>query len=283
MAVYTEVSPTALSNLLDGFALGIPIRFEGISSGVENTNYLLETTLGRYILTLYEKRVDARELPFFLGLKQWLAQQGLPVPRPVADRDGQALQQVSGRAGAIFTFLNGEECGSIGTEQCRQVGEMLARLHLVAPAPSPRRQNNLSVDAWPGRSWTGTVTYLRDTVDPDSRTVRARIEVANPDGALRPEMFAAVQLSDPHHDDAEAPEVLAVPDEAVQRGASGSVVYVQTGAGVYEQRDVRLGHRSGGFAEVLSGLQPGEQVVVAGSFLLKTEASRESLGGGHSH
>ena len=152
----------------------------------------------------------------------------------------------------------------------------LSRVHLEDEA-------RVTVDAWPGRSWTGTVTYLRDTVDPDSRTVRARIEVANPDGALRPEMFAAVQLSDPHHDDAEAPEVLAVPDEAVQRGASGSVVYVQTGAGVYEQRDVRLGHRSGGFAEVLSGLQPGEQVVVAGSFLLKTEASRESLGGGHSH
>ena len=142
---------------------------------------------------------------------------------------------------------------------------------------------HVTVEAWPGRSWAGTVTYLRDAVDPDSRTVRARIEVANPDGALRPEMFATVQLLDPHHDDAAADQVLAVPDAAIQRGADGPVLYVQTAPGVYEQRAVRLGHRSGGFAEVLSGLQAGEQVVVAGSFLLKTEVSRESLGGGHSH
>lgn len=141
----------------------------------------------------------------------------------------------------------------------------------------------VTVEAWPGRSWTGTVTYLRDAVDPDSRTVRARIEVDNPDGALRPEMFATVQLLDPHHDDATAEEVLAVPDAAIQRGPGGTVLYVQTAPGTFEQRLVQLGHRSGGFAEVLSGLEPGEQVVVAGSFLLKSEVSRESLGGGHSH
>ena len=130
---------------------------------------------------------------------------------------------------------------------------------------------------------TVTVTYLRDAVDPDSRTVRARIEVDNPDGALRPEMFATVQLLDPHHDDATGQEVLAVPDAAIQRGPPGTLLYVQRAPGTYEQRAVRLGHRSGGFAEVLSGLDVGEQVVVAGAFLLKTEASRESLGGGHSH
>ncbi len=141
----------------------------------------------------------------------------------------------------------------------------------------------VTVDAWPERSWTGTVTYLRDAVDPDSRTVRARIEVGNPDGALRPEMFATVQLLDPHHDDATGQEVLAVPDAAIQRGPQGALLYVQRAPGTYEQRAVRLGHRSGGFAEVLSGLEVGEQVVVAGSFLLKTEASRESLGGGHTH
>ena len=152
----------------------------------------------------------------------------------------------------------------------------LSRVHLGDEA-------RVTVDAWAGRAWTGTVTYLRDAVDPDSRTVRARIEVENPDGALRPEMFAAVQLLDPHHDDADAAMVLAVPETALQRGPEGSVLYVQTAPGTYEQRAVRVGHRSGGYAEVLSGLKPAEKVAVAGSFLLKTEASRESLGGGHTH
>ena len=152
----------------------------------------------------------------------------------------------------------------------------LSRVHLGDEA-------RVTVDAWPGRTWSGAVTYIRDAVDPDSRTVRARIEVENPDRALRAEMFAAVQLLDPHHEDADAETVLAVPDAAVQRGAKGSVLYVETAPGTYEQRDITLGHRSGGFAEVLSGLTTGEQVVVAGAFLMKTEAARESLGGGHTH
>jgi len=152
----------------------------------------------------------------------------------------------------------------------------LSRVHLGDEA-------RVAVDAWPDRTWTGTVTYLRDAVDPDSRTVRARIEAENPDGALRPEMFATVTLLDPHHEDAAAVEILAVPDSAVQRGEHGAVVYVQTAPGHFEQREVALGHRSGGFAEVLSGLAAGEPVVVAGAFMLKTEASRESLGGGHNH
>ncbi len=148
----------------------------------------------------------------------------------------------------------------------------LSRVHLGDQA-------NVEVEAWPGRSWTGTVTYLRDAVDSHSRTVRARIEVSNTDGALRPEMFASVQLLDPHHEDANAAEVLAVPDSAVQRGIGGSVVYVMTAPGRYEQRTVRLGHRSGGFAEILAGLAPGEQVVVAHALILKTETSRKSPGG----
>lgn len=144
-------------------------------------------------------------------------------------------------------------------------------------------QARVTVEAWPGREWTGTVTYLRDSVDPDTRTVRARIEVSNPDGALRPEMFATVRLLDPHHADADAPRVLAVPEGAVQRTAAGEVVYVAGGPGVWAQRAVAVGHRSGGYVEIRDGLEEGEEVVVAGSFLLKTEASRGSLGGGHTH
>ncbi len=153
----------------------------------------------------------------------------------------------------------------------------LARVHLGDLAA-------VEAAGYPGRSWTGEVTYLRDTVDPDTRTVRARIEVANADGALRPQMFVTVGLSDPHHDDAVGgADVLAVPSSAVQRRGGRTVVYVEEEPGHFEERAVELGHQSAGFSEVLSGLTSGERVVTAGAFVLKTEASRESLGGGHSH
>ncbi len=153
----------------------------------------------------------------------------------------------------------------------------LAQVHLGDGA-------TVEAAGWPGRAWSGTVTYLRDTVDPDTRTVRARIEVANPDGALRPQMFVTVRLTDPHHEDADAAtEVLAVPTSALQRREGGTVVYVEGKPGHFEERRVELGHVSAGFAEVLGGVVAGEQVVIAGAFVLKTEASRESLGGGHQH
>lgn len=152
----------------------------------------------------------------------------------------------------------------------------LSRVHLGDEA-------SVAVEAWTGRTWVGTVTYLRDSVDADSRTVRARIEVANPDRALRPGMFATIRLSDPHHEDADAADVLAVPDSAIQRRGDRSVVYVARGPGRFEEREVGIGHRSSGWVEVSAGLEVGESVAVSGTFILKTEASRSSLGGGHSH
>ena len=153
----------------------------------------------------------------------------------------------------------------------------LARVHLGDGA-------TVTAAAWPERTWSGTVTYLRDAVDADTRTVRARIEVGNSDGALRPQMFVTVRLTDPHHEDAAAAtQVLAVPTSAVQRREGTTVVYVEEEPGHFEERRVELGHTSTGFVEVLAGLTDGEQVVISGAFVLKTEASRESLGGGHTH
>ena len=107
MAVYTEVTDDALTAFLTDFDIGSVVAFRGIAEGVENSNYSLRTTAGDFILTLYEKRVDPAELPWFIGLMDHLAHHGLACPTPVRGRDGEALRSLAGRHAAITTFLPG--------------------------------------------------------------------------------------------------------------------------------------------------------------------------------
>lgn len=141
------------------------------------------------------------------------------------------------------------------------------------------------VDAFPGDVFEGTVSYLSARVDADTRTVRARLDVANPGGRLRPGMFVEVELVDPHaREGTEArSESLVVPAEAVVRDGDERVVFVTAGERRFESRPIRVGREAGGYVEVLAGLDAGESVVVEGAFLLKSAASKESLGGGHHH
>lgn len=141
----------------------------------------------------------------------------------------------------------------------------------------------VSTEAFPGEVARGEVSYLSDQVDRDTRTVRARIDVANPGGRLRPGMFAAVRISDPHAGGAGGTSTLAIPESAAQRVGDRFVVFVPVGEGRFEQRTLRLGRRAAGWVEVLGGLAEGEAVVTEGAFLLKSEASKEVLGGGHGH
>jgi len=115
---------------------------------VENSNFLLETEAGRFFLTIYEKRVRADELPFFLGLLSWLAEHGYPSAAPVADRAGRILTQVRGKPAAIVTFLPGLSVRRPTAAHCREAGEGLARLHLAAQGYSGIRANDLGQDAW---------------------------------------------------------------------------------------------------------------------------------------
>src|SRR5690242_11704700 len=104
MAVYTEVTDDALSAFLADYDIGTVVAFRGIAEGVENSNYSLRTTSGDFILTLYEKRVNPAELPWFLGLMEHLATHGIECPQPVRGADGQALRRLAGRYAAITTF-----------------------------------------------------------------------------------------------------------------------------------------------------------------------------------
>ena len=133
MAVYTEVTDEALAAFLADYDIGSMVAFRGIAEGVENSNYSLRTTAGDYILTLYEKRVDPAELPWFLGLMEHLAKRGIVCPLPVHGRDGVALRHLCGRHAAITTFLPGVWPRRVRPEHCGPVGAALAALHVAGP------------------------------------------------------------------------------------------------------------------------------------------------------
>ncbi len=148
MAVYTEVTDEDLHGFLSDYELGEVLAFKGIAEGVENSNYLLRTTVGSYILTLYEKRVAAEDLPYFLGLMDHLAGKGIGCPTPVPGRDGMTLRQLCDRPAAVITFLDGLSPRRIHPEQCRLLGRALAELHLAGRDFKGHRTNDLSVSGW---------------------------------------------------------------------------------------------------------------------------------------
>ncbi len=148
MAVYTEVSQEDLAIFLGQYDIGRALSYKGIAEGVENSNYLLQTDKGRYILTLYEKRVEVKDLPFFLGFMDHLAQKNLKCPVPVHARDGVALKRLSGRPAAIISFLDGMCINRPNEKHCEQVGFNLARLHMAGRDYTGVRANNLGPDQW---------------------------------------------------------------------------------------------------------------------------------------
>jgi homoserine kinase type II len=148
VAVYTDVSADELSAFLADYDLGELLSYKGIAEGVENSNFLLHTGRGHFILTLYEKRVAAADLPFFLGLMEHLAARGLNCPQPVKNRRGVMLGTLAGRPAAIVTFLEGMWIRRPGAHHCAAVGEALARLHLAGADFPMRRANALSVGGW---------------------------------------------------------------------------------------------------------------------------------------
>jgi homoserine kinase type II len=148
MAVYTEVTDEALAAFLTLYDIGRMVAFRGIAEGVENSNYALKTTTGDYILTLYEKRVNTEELPWFLGLMEHLAAHGLNCPLPVRGLDGGNLKPLAGRVAAITTFLPGVWPRRVQVEHCEPLGAALAQLHLTGAGFAPTRMNALGPHGW---------------------------------------------------------------------------------------------------------------------------------------
>jgi homoserine kinase type II len=148
MAVYTEVSFEDLEVFLADYDLGAPLSFKGIAEGVENSNYLLQTERGSFILTLYEKRVQANDLPFFLGLLEHLAARGIACPLPVRSKSGAQSARLNTRPAAVLTFLNGLSLRRPEAAHCAAAGAALAALHEAGKGFSLTRPNALGADGW---------------------------------------------------------------------------------------------------------------------------------------
>ena len=145
VAVYTDISDAELRTFLAAYDIGKLVSVIGIAEGVENSNFLLLTDRGRFILTVYEKRVRREDLPFFLGLMRHLSDHDVACPTPVAARDGTVLQDVQGKPAAIVTFLDGVWPRRLWPEHCQALGLALADLHLAGQDYAGHRANDLSV------------------------------------------------------------------------------------------------------------------------------------------
>jgi homoserine kinase type II len=148
MAVYTEIGDDELRAFIAAYDIGAVLSCKGIAEGVENSNYLLGTERGSFILTLYEKRVAPEDLPFFIALMDHLAHQGVACPTPVRAKDGRALRELCGRPAAIVTFLNGMWPRRIEPFHCAGVGAALARLHRAGESFKMTRPNSLGTAGW---------------------------------------------------------------------------------------------------------------------------------------
>jgi homoserine kinase type II len=197
MAVYTQVSDEALEGFLAGYDLGEALAFKGIAEGVENSNYYLETRKGRFILTLFEKRVNAADLPYFIGLKQHLSAKGFLCPQPVMGLDGKALRTLEGRPALIVTFLDGLSPKRPTVRHCRALGAALGEMHLALSDYPGERDNALGPEAW-HRLWTGRASDaealqpgLEVLVNDAFERIRAARDVAGklPRGTIHADLF----------------------------------------------------------------------------------------------
>ena len=148
MAVYTEVSDEELDAFINSYDIGALTSYKGIAEGVENSNFLIHTTQGSYILTLYEKRVNPNDLPFFLGLMEHLSERGLNCPTPLKNREGKSLGHLAGRPAAMVTFLEGMWVRRPTVDHCEQLGIAMAKMHEAGQGFEITRENALSVPGW---------------------------------------------------------------------------------------------------------------------------------------
>ena len=195
MAVFTEVSEEQLRAFLSGYELGELVSYRGIAEGSENSNFLVLTTSGKFILTLYERRVDVADLPFFLGLMEHLARRGINCPLPVRRRDGSVTAQLAEREAVIITFLEGTAVVTIASQHSFEVGAALAKMHLAGTVFELSRPNTLSVSGW-RELWRTSkpradevMAGLRDELDRDMDAVAAAWPSALPSGIIHADLF----------------------------------------------------------------------------------------------
>jgi homoserine kinase type II len=195
MAVYTDVSDEELEAFIGSYDIGALTSFKGIAEGVENSNYLVHTVGGPYILTLYEKRVRPKDLPYFLALMEHLAARGISCPLPVRDRAGQTLKALAGRPAALISFLEGLWVRRPAIEHCAGLGQALAQFHLAGQDFAMSRENDLSLPGWQAlyddvsTSADSVIPGLREEIAQELAHLQAHWTTDLPKGVIHADLF----------------------------------------------------------------------------------------------
>ncbi|MDI4231639.1 homoserine kinase [Bradyrhizobium sp. Arg237L] len=195
MAVYTDVAAEELAEFLRGYDIGDLLSYKGIAEGVENSNFLLHTSCGSFILTLYEKRVAEDDLPYFLSLMAHLAERGVSCPQPARNRNGEVFSRLAGRPAAVINFLEGMWPRRPNVGHCGAVGEALAKMHLAGLDFPMFRQNPLSVAGWrplfdlAGSRADSVQAGLRDFVERELGYLEANWPADLPVGVIHADLF----------------------------------------------------------------------------------------------
>src|SRR5437868_9583893 len=195
MAVYTDVAAEDLAEFLRGYEIGELTSYKGIAEGVENSNFLLHTSKGAYILTLYEKRVAVDDLPYFLSLMAHLAERGVRCPQPARNRNGEVYSELAGRPAAIINFLEGMWPRRPNAAHCAGVGDALAKMHLAGHDFPLFRKNPLSVAGWRplfdlAAPRADSVAHVwRDLVGRELGHLGARLPIELPVGVIHADLF----------------------------------------------------------------------------------------------
>ena len=148
MAVYTKLSENKLKEFFLKYNLGELLNYKEITEGIENTNYFIQTEKGKFILTLYEKRVEEKDLPFFISLMKNLFDKKFPSPEPIINKNGNYISEISGKKAAVVSFLDGYTKKILSPNDCHEVGISAAKLHSITKNLSGKRENKLSVSSW---------------------------------------------------------------------------------------------------------------------------------------
>jgi homoserine kinase type II len=148
MAVYTKLSENKIKEFFSKYNLGKLLNYSEIKEGVENTNYFIQTEKGKFILTLYEKRVEEKDLPFFISLMKNLFDKKFPSPEPIINKNGNYISEISEKKAAVISFLEGKSKKILSPDDCYQVGINTAKLHLITKNLSGKRENKLSINSW---------------------------------------------------------------------------------------------------------------------------------------
>jgi homoserine kinase type II len=148
MAVYTKLSENNLKDFFSKYNLGKLLNYKGIKEGIENTNYFIHTEKGKFILTVYEKRVEEKDLPFFMGLMRNLFDANFPSPEPIINQNGNYITEISEKKAAVVSFLDGSAKKNLSPINCHEIGIYTAKLHMITKKLTGKRKNKFSIDSW---------------------------------------------------------------------------------------------------------------------------------------